>query len=292
LAQNDLETIRHEVRNPPPPSSAPPPPPAEEDHRPSRRRDHDCDDHDGISGDAVILCGIIAGYLVASPFWAPHAAADEGFSRPAYFQRAPYCDEPGYMVLAIDPRPVPVHPGDPPETVPHGWQPPNWPRTRKWSCRLRTEYADSFGDFSRIGGHMLLESTSRFGLDGSFAYLHERLPGGGTDQLALGDFNIVFRFAQNERVQFRSGLGVNWLDDETDTDFGFNFTYGADLFPLRPLITSATIDWGTLGHAGLFRFRTTAGVVFVGIEAYTGYEYLDIGSTQTNSLIGGVRIWL
>ena len=32
------------------------------------------------------------------------------------------------------------------------------------------------------------------------------------------------------------------------------------------------IDWGTLGHAELFRFRTTAGVVFHGIETYAGYE--------------------
>jgi hypothetical protein len=48
---------------------------------------------------------------------------------------------------------------------------------------------------------------------------------------------------------FRTGLGFNWLDDPIDTNFGFNFTYGADLFPRRPWVLSATIDWGTLGEA-------------------------------------------
>jgi len=41
----------------------------------------------------------------------------------------------------------------------------------------------------------------------------------------------------------------------------------------------------------LFRFRSTVGVLVLGMEAYTGYEYLDIDNTQLNSLIGGVRIW-
>jgi hypothetical protein len=107
----------------------------------------------------------------------------------------------------------------------------------------------------------------------------------------MGDCNVVFRFAQGEHAQFRTGVGFNWLDDPIETNFGFNFTYGADLFPRRPWVLSGTIDWGTLGEAELFRFRTTAGVVFHGVEVYTGYEYLDIDTTQMSGLIGGVRIW-
>ncbi len=89
----------------------------------------------------------------------------------------------------------------------------------------------------------------------------------------------------------RAGLGANWLNDSTRTDLGFNFTYGGDFFPRKPWVLSAAIDWGTLGHAGLFRFRTTAGVILNRFEGYVGYEYLDIGSTQDNFLIGGVRVW-
>jgi hypothetical protein len=51
------------------------------------------------------------------------------------------------------------------------------------------------------------------------------------------------------------------------------------------------IDWGTLGSAELFRFRTTAGVIVHGVEVFTGYEYLDIDRTQVGTLLGGVRIW-
>ena len=54
---------------------------------------------------------------------------------------------------------------------------------------------------------------------------------------------------------------------------------------------SADLDWGTLGRAELFRFRTTIGVTVQRVEFYTGYEYTDIDRMHLNSLIGGVRIW-
>ncbi len=92
-------------------------------------------------------------------------------------------------------------------------------------------------------------------------------------------------------MQWRAGLGFNWLDDEQATDFGFNFTYGVDVFPVRPLVLSAELDWGTLGSADLFHFRTTAGMIVWHVEVYTGYEYRDIDRTQTSALIGGVRVW-
>jgi hypothetical protein len=49
-------------------------------------------------------------------------------------------------------------------------------------------------------------------------------------------------------------------------------------------------DWGTLGRAGLFRFRTTAGIIVNRFETYAGHEYLDIGRVQNNFFIAGVRI--
>ena len=138
---------------------------------------------------------------------------------------------------------------------------------------------------------MLLSTTSRFGLDMEMNRLQEDLLGTVRDELWLGDFNAVYRFAQSERAQFRTGLGLNWLDDPIDTDFGFNFTYGADFFPARPWILSATLDWGTLGSAELFRFRTSVGLIIDRCEVYSGYEYLDIDDSQINALMGGVRIW-
>ena len=128
-------------------------------------------------------------------------------------------------------------------------------------------------------------------MDSSFQYLRERLPSGDYDHLTLGDCNVVYRFAQHPNAQMRMGIGANWLKDNTRTDLGFNSTYGGDFFPRKPWVISAAIDWGTLGHARLFRFRTTAGVIVNRFETYAGYEYLDIGTTQSNALIAGVRIW-
>jgi len=133
--------------------------------------------------------------------------------------------------------------------------------------------------------------SARFGLDTEMSFLEENLPDGGRDQLWLGDCNLVFRFAQSEHVQWRTGIGFNWLDDPAETDFGFNFTYGFDWFPARPWVVSSTIDWGTLGRAEQFRFRTTAGALLWGLESYVGYEYYDLDRTQMNMLIGGVRVW-
>ena len=123
------------------------------------------------------------------------------------------------------------------------------------------------------------------------SFLEEDLPGNRYDELWVGDCNLIFRFAQSPHMQWRTGLGLNWLDDPIGTDFGFNFTYGVDWFPRKPWVVSAELDWGTLGRAELFHFRTTVGAVIHGMEAYTGYEYYDVDRTQINALIGGVRLW-
>jgi hypothetical protein len=87
------------------------------------------------------------------------------------------------------------------------------------------------------------------------------------------------------------GIGLNWLNDPTQTNLGVNVTYGGEFFPCKPWVISAEIDGGTIGHAGLFRFRTTTGVVWRSLETYVGYEYSDIGTTQNNFFISGVRVW-
>ncbi|HUT89844.1 MAG TPA: hypothetical protein VMY37_10125 [Thermoguttaceae bacterium] len=291
-----VEQIREDVRgvstgssDTSAPSSGSPGDDDQGDSRPRRRRrDYDGYDDDGY-GDAKGWTGliIVSAYTVTSPFWGPHAILEDEFLSYEYFPRFPYDQVPGYMMCSPcdSLEPDPACEVDPLRS--EGW--PTRPRT--WAARFRMEYADEFNDLQRIGGHLLLETRSRFGLDTETSYLEEELPDGTQDALWLGDCNVVYRFAQGEYAQFRAGVGFNWLDDPEETDFGFNFTYGADLFPRRPWVLSATIDWGTLGEAELFRFRTTGGVVVHGVELYTGYEYLDIDSTQMNGIMGGVRIW-
>ena len=56
---------------------------------------------------------------------------------------------------------------------------------------------------------------------------------------------------------------------------------------MRPLVFSAELDLGTLGHASVVHVRTTAGAVWGVSEAFIGYDLYDIGSTQIQGLVAG-----
>jgi len=312
-----LGSIVHGTRTSPPPSAPSPPAAASSDDDEDKEHwaitvlgafatdDDDChhcdcdDDSESVDvellGAAILVGGAIFVTGVTSPVWVPHTITEDDFARPGYFAHCPYQNGYGYMSFApitcedqIKPELWEEYGGDI-DCIPSPNQVPVGAKT--WAARFRVDYTDDFHDMQKIGGHLLLSTSSRFGLDTEMSFFEERRSDGGRDQLWLGDCNLIWRFAQSERTQWRAGVGFNWLDDPIDTNFGFNFTYGVDFFPADPFVASAELDWGTLGHASLFHFRTTVGVVVHGMEAYTGYEYYDIDHTQINSLIGGVRIW-
>ncbi len=258
-----------------------------------RSHDDDCDDdfyddedhwhvcfHES-DGDGCVLSAVLVG--IASPWWYPHVVLNDHFGDPHYFLRFPYDGLDGYLT-----RQPPWSDGS---TGPFPCEELSPGCSRSWSGRMEMNYGDTFDDLQQIEGRLLLDSASRFGADTQAAYLQENLPGGGHDELWLGDCNLVFRFAQSRRAAFRSGLGFNWLADGDDDQWGFNFTYGADFFPRRPWVVSTTLDWGTLGSAELFRFNASLGALIRNVEVYTGYQYLDIDTTQTNSLLAGLRVW-
>ena len=78
----------------------------------------------------------------------------------------------------------------------------------------------------------------------------------------------------------RSGLGLRMLFDRDDAHFGFNFTYSADICPVRPLIASLVFDAGTVGDAWLLHGRGAIGVTYHGWEAFGGYDWLRIGNVD------------
>ena len=262
-----LQTIRDDVRQ-----GAPPNPPAP----PARPAEPDPDNNDPLKWPtldiwAAGLWGV--GMAVSLPIWGPIELLGDNYGDPASFAGFPYDDTAGYL----SPGRVTIDRG-----ICGG---------RTWAGRFDVEYVEAFDQTERIGGHLLIETTSRLGLDTRAQYLEERLSGGRHDQLWLGDCNLTFRFAQASWAEFRTGLGFNWLADSCGTDAGFNFIYGADFFFNKPWVASTTLDAGTLGHAALFRFQATAGVMLNRFELYTGYEYTDIERTHWNGLIGGLRVW-
>ncbi len=232
-------------------------------------------------------------WVVGSPFWGPAAILDDSYDTDAHFADFPYARQrEGNLVFShaiCDCGALLDESGGPVEHAPYcAW---HFGSSKTFSGRFTAEWAEQPRDVSRIGGRLQLNTSSRFGLDTQMDWFREPSAGPLDDELWLGDCNLIFRFAQSERAQFYTGAGFNWLDDPVDTNFGFNFTYGADFFPARPWVISSSIDWGTLGRAEQFRFRTTAGLMVNRFEVFAGYEYLDIDRTQTNMYVGGVGIW-
>ncbi len=247
-----LGSFRHDVQSHPGPASS--------SSGPSYS---DYDETDMYSGE-LLLMGI------AAPFAVPHCLADDDFTFDADFPLYPYQDDHDGYLLIEDALNMPP---------------------KSWGGLLRFDYASNTDDLYRLGGQLRFETNLwRLGLDTEGHWFEERLADDRYDHLNLGDCNFTFRFAQSDAVMWRTGLGFNWLDDSGDTDFGFNFTYGLDWFPCKPWVIRSELDWGTLGHGHLFRFRTTGGITIRGLEVYTGFEYLDVGGTAFNGLIGGVGL--
>jgi len=274
-AQGAIQTILDSVRGDSAGDSGggegefPPPSPSHSRRRePAGEPSCDPENSDGYFGGFLLLSGA----CITSPIWAPIGALDDTYTQTFFFPRFPYDDTPGHLFPC-----------------------PESNSGRPWSGRLNVDYLEPFGDVSGINGRLLLSTSSRFGLDTEASHFEERRSHGAFDSLWIGDANLVFRFAQSEKAEFRTGLGFNWLhypgEDAAMSDFGFNFTYGADFFPRKPWVLSADLDAGNLGRAGLFRFRATGRVMLRSVEVYTGYEYLDIGRTHFNMLLAGVRVW-
>jgi hypothetical protein len=208
-------------------------------------------DEDNFLGD---LFGELFGggilIVAGSPFTVPCLALGDDYRRQLYFARFPYhATYPGYMML---------NPFASPEVAEKWCQDGN---PRDWSLRLSLENGNDFSGLNRLGGQMLVESIYRFGLLTSWHYFHEHLCRGRHDEMTIGDFNLTYRFAQNEWAMFRVGLGARAGIDLGHTAWGFNFHYGADFFPARPWVFGLSMDAGTLGSAGLIHGRATAGVV-------------------------------
>jgi len=260
-AQGLLDRLREDVRAPRP----------EDEDKPSKehkKKYHYCEDDDD-DDDSSSLFGEALWDLFTVPFWGPIALLESGAEPPDYDLPFPYADaSPGYMTY----DPTPYYLTD-------------------WSLRATSEYGTDLDNLSFVGARGILESTARLGIDSEFRYWHEELAAMRTDNLWTGDANLVFRFARGEKLQMRTGAGVNWLADEIGSDFGFNFTYGGDWFPHRPLIVSADLDWGWISKSELFHARTTVGINVRPVELYTGYDYFDATAFRTHTLIAGLRVW-
>jgi hypothetical protein len=279
-ASDPFSAVRSEVRteDPPEPYHEPAPPPPKK--KPTRKQrdwnDNSCqDDHcDDNDDDGTLVWGALvgAGVVVTAPYWGPHSLLEGNTRGELYFAPSPYEVSEGAMLSdpTVDDRCSEL-----------GYV---------WATRVRAEYLNDFDNLTGYRAHVLTEHANRFGFDGEVNYWTQSLTPGSHDELWTGDANVVFRFAQSERVQLRSGIGLAWLSDHVQTDLGFNFTYGGDFYPINPLVVSAEMDGGWIGQAWFLHLRSTVGVQYRQVEVYTGYDYLEIGNAQLDGWVAGVRV--
>jgi hypothetical protein len=221
---------------------------------------------------------MVAGAAVAAPFVAPRwLLADEG--RSLYFPRHPYDrGYPGFLALDVDAS----------KQAAERWQGENTPRW--WMARVSIENGNDFDGLNRLGGQVLLDTASRFGIVTNWDHFRESL-GVGRDVTTIGDITFLCRFAQSENVLMRAGIGARIMTDEHATNAGVNLHYGGEWFPSQPWVLTGGIDIGNLGDAFVFRARASAGVLWHGVEAFGGYDLLRIGDVNLHGPMVGVRFW-
>lgn len=202
-----------------------------------------------------------------SPFSLPALLVGDDWDHVTEFPDYPYADDlPGSLLINSE------YPG----------------KRQDYKANLQLFAIPGSRDLDRFGGRLLLENADRIGIDTETDYWLQTHRGDGPDHAWMGDFNVVYRFAESENMQWRAGIGFNWLADQSDTNFGINFTYGVDWFPRRPWTVSTVFDLGTIGESTLFHNRTSVGLMMGAVEVFTGYDYFQLGTANFYGPVAGM----
>lgn len=164
--------------------------------------------------------------------------------------------------------------------------------------RIQTDYSWN-SKASAVNTRLLLEGAGRVGLRGSFDYRRDAemlADYNGQDDFWLGDMALTYRFAQSDTVQLRAGGGFMWFSDGMDADVGWNFVYEAEWYLKDPWVVNASLNLGALhfqegrSSAPVVNFRTTIGYQRKRIQAYIGFQHLQIGNDEHDALISGLQL--
>lgn len=162
-----------------------------------------------------------------------------------------------------------------------------WP-VKPYHIRFEIDYAGDEADVSRMGFGLLANVTRGLGIDTGVRLFRER-DTDFRDHLWLGDFNLTYELAASELMRMRAGIGVNFLADWYGSDAGLNLTMGTDIF-LGPVTLTGEVDLGALGDTDLFHGRASAAWrCDQHVEAFVGYDYVDIGGVEFAGVLAGLR---
>jgi hypothetical protein len=248
--ESKLDSVRNEVRAP---RNDPPSSPSSSSSN-SGSSSYSCDDPDTSRFFAEL-----GFYAIISPFTVPVAKLGDHYEYPSTFVAYPYAEGwNGLLQIGMD-RPR-IN-----DVVPYTWD-------RLMILRASVEEGHDYNSINRLGVTFLVDTMTRFGIGGTVNFYEEKNDSPKPDRLAIGDVNLLYRFAQSERTQFRAGIGARFLNDTQQTDWGVNFVYGFDYFPKPPWTIGMQLETGTLGNAWVYRATGLIGLVWKFSEVYAGYD--------------------
>lgn len=176
---------------------------------------------------------------------------------------------------------------------------PDWDKGgHLWAAQLAADVSILDANVYRLRPRFRLFTPTRFEFDAEAGIYREDLnaedrasTGREHDWTTISAAHVAYRFAQSQAVSFRIGAGARLLVDRTDTRVGYDFVYGVEAFPVRPLVLSASAGMGTLGDAFVLDLRASLGVVVGAIEILIGIERLSVGDAVLAGPTGGIRVW-
>lgn len=259
----------------------PPRTPPAEDRGSSKPSEAHADSTPSCFDDPVaeVFGGLFA-MVVAAPVLGPMALLEDDWTRSAVFPGHPYARRDGGF---LDPS------LDPDTSRTSSFLDPRY--LKPWTARLLLENGNNFHGLNRTGAHLFFDTGSRFGISSRWDHYRERLGCGCWDYTTLGDAHLTVRFAQSRHAEFHAGLGARWRFDHSDTSGGVSFLYGANFYPIDPLVVSASIDLGNLDRQFVFRARASAGWQIGRCELLGGYDFLRLGSVNLQGPFLGLRLW-
>lgn len=220
--------------------------------------------HDDSDGDLTLFAVQLIGFVLTSPWWGPFVAVDDEWGRDNGFRAHPYAEgSRSWVTLPDSYEDLEAAGGD-------------------LALQVAAEWGTVSGGVSRVAGRVKVETDVRLGISGGFERLSE-----GRDSLDLVDGVVFLRFAESQRVVFRSGVGVRVLLDRNDPVFGGVFTYGFDAFPRAPLVLSGDLSVGWLGEAVVAEARGTLGATWGGAEIFAGWRQLNFYNGAPSVALGG-----
>jgi hypothetical protein len=229
-------------------------------------------------------------YILLSPWVGPHAALEPGERGRPVFEDYPYAHGSNGLLR----YPEPVHDEETDGESESGERVrPGPPLSGKSVAgQVRVEGGYILGGVYRggMGGRLMI--PGRLEVDLNVNGLAEPLPDGSVDRATFGNAHVGVRFAQNEQVQFRTGLGYQQFADAMGVEPGFDFSYGFDAQLGARLILGISGNLGSAGHAFVGQVRGSLGIMIDRFEIYAGYDHISIGDVPLGGPAAGIRAWL